>query len=206
MGEAGRIAGIVEDTAWRRICGVDEVGRGPLAGPVVAAAVVLPRGFDTTGIADSKTLDPDTRAAVADRVFRDAIVSVASASAVTIDRLNIRRATLWAMRRAVAGLPVPVDCVLFDGVDVPSGIGCLCLSAARADGFSHSVGAASIVAKVVRDDLMIRLGERLPAYGFERHKGYATPEHREALARHGPSVHHRRSFAPVRALLEGAIP
>ena len=186
-----------EAHAWHRVCGVDEAGRGPLAGPVVSAAVILPREFACEEIADSKLMTPEARERVAARLFREAVVSVACAGPATIDRINIRRAALWTMRRALAGLPFAPDVVLFDGNDVPEGVGALGFAFPSADRMSRCVAAASIVAKVVRDDLMTRLGERLPGYGFERHKGYGTAEHRAALELHGPSAHHRLSFRPV---------
>ncbi len=184
-----------------RLCGVDEAGRGPLAGPVVVAAVVLPAGVAIDGIADSKTLDERDRAEIARRLFAEATVAVVSAGPARIDRLNIRGATLWAMRRAVASLSEPPRLALFDGRDVPEGLAVPARAVVGGDGQSAAIAAASIVAKVTRDRLMERLGRAFPLYGFERHKGYATPEHRAALAAHGATVHHRRSFEPVRQAL-----
>lgn len=180
------------------IAGCDEAGRGPLAGPVVAAAVVLdpkrvPRGLD-----DSKKLDPETREKLHAKICASAEVSVAIAPPWRIDRDNILRASLWALARAVAGLPVRPQLVFVDGRDRID-VGCDCRAVVSGDAILASIAAASIVAKVTRDRLMTRLGLLYPGYGFEHHKGYSVPEHFEALARLGPTIHHRRSFAPVAA-------
>src|SRR4051794_40739060 len=180
------------------VAGCDEAGRGPLAGPVVAAAVILdpkrvPRGLD-----DSKKLDPETRAKLHAKICASAEVSVACAPPARIDRDNILRASLWALARAVAGLPVLPKLVFVDGRDRID-VGCECEAVISGDAIIASIAAASIVAKVTRDRLMIRLGLHYPGYGFEHHKGYSVPEHFAALARLGPTVHHRRSFAPVAA-------
>lgn len=183
------------------VAGVDEVGRGPLAGPVIACAVVLarvPQGLD-----DSKRLSPSRREELVPLILGSGTVALGAASAREIDRLDILRATWLAMRRAVARLPVRPDLVRVDGRDVPD----LDLPAEPVVGGDASVPeimAASIVAKTVRDRAMRRLAARWPGYGFERNAGYPTPEHRAALARLGPTPHHRRSFAPVRAVLPGA--
>jgi ribonuclease HII len=180
------------------VAGCDEAGRGPLAGPVVAAAVILdpkrvPRGLD-----DSKKLDPDTREKLYGKICASAQVAVAFAPPARIDRDNILRASLWALARAVAGLPVKPRLVFVDGRDRIDA-GCDCEAVVSGDAIIASVAAASIVAKVTRDRLMIRLGLLHPGYGFESHKGYSVPEHFDALARLGPTIHHRRSFAPVAA-------
>jgi ribonuclease HII len=180
------------------VAGCDEAGRGPLAGPVVAAAVILdpkrvPRGLD-----DSKKLDPETRAKLHAKICATAEVSVAVAPPMRIDRDNILRASLWALARAVAALPVRPKLVFVDGRDRID-IACECTPVISGDAIIASIAAASIVAKVTRDRLMIRLGLHYPGYGFEHHKGYSVPEHFEALARLGPTIHHRRSFAPVAA-------
>jgi ribonuclease HII len=180
------------------VAGCDEAGRGPLAGPVVAAAVILdpkrvPRGLD-----DSKKLDPETRAKLHAKICATAEVSVAVAPPARIDRDNILRASLWALARAVAALPVRPKLVFVDGRDRID-IACECTPVISGDAIIASIAAASIVAKVTRDRLMIRLGLHYPGYGFEHHKGYSVPEHFEALARLGPTIHHRRSFAPVAA-------
>src|SRR5213080_1193474 len=180
------------------VAGCDEAGRGPLAGPVVAAAVILdptrvPRGLD-----DSKKLDRPTREKLYARICATAQVAVAFAPPARIDRDNILRASLWALARAVAALPVKPALVFVDGRDRIDA-GCDCEAVISGDAILSSIAAASIVAKVTRDRLMTRLGLLYPGYGFEHHKGYSVPEHFEALARLGPTIHHRRSFAPVAA-------
>jgi len=179
------------------VAGCDEAGRGPLAGPVVAAAVILdpqrvPRGLD-----DSKRLDRDTREKLYAKICACAEVAVAMAPPARIDRDNILRASLWALARAVVALPVRPKLVFVDGRDRID-CGCDCEAVIRGDAIIASIAAASIVAKVTRDRLMARLAQIHPGYGFERHMGYAVPEHIEALTRLGPTIHHRQSFAPVR--------
>jgi len=180
------------------VAGCDEAGRGPLAGPVVAAAVVLDPKRVPRGLSDSKKLDPETRAKLHAKICATAEVSVAVAPPSRIDRDNILRASLWALARAVAGLPVRPKLVFVDGRDRID-VTCECQPVISGDAIIASIAAASIVAKVTRDRLMIRLGLHYPGYGFEHHKGYSVPEHFEALARLGPTIHHRRSFAPVAA-------
>jgi ribonuclease HII len=180
------------------VAGCDEAGRGPLAGPVVAAAVVLDPKRVPRGLNDSKKLDPETRAKLHAKICATAEVSVAVAPPSRIDRDNILRASLWALARAVAGLPVRPKLVFVDGRDRID-VTCECQPVISGDAIIASIAAASIVAKVTRDRLMIRLGLHYPGYGFEHHKGYSVPEHFEALARLGPTIHHRRSFAPVAA-------
>ena len=180
------------------IAGCDEAGRGPLAGPVVAAAVILdpkrvPRGLD-----DSKKLDPETREKLHLKICASAEVAVACAPPWRIDRDNILRASLWALARAVAALPVKPQLVFVDGRDRID-VNCDCQAVISGDAIIASIAAASIVAKVTRDRLMTRLGLHYPGYGFEHHKGYSVPEHFAALVRLGPTIHHRRSFAPVAA-------
>jgi ribonuclease HII len=180
------------------VAGCDEAGRGPLAGPVVAAAVILdpkrvPRGLD-----DSKKLDAATREKLYAKICATAEVAVALAPPARIDRDNILRASLWALARAVAALPVKPRLVFVDGRDRIDA-GCDCQAVISGDAIIASIAAASIVAKVTRDRLMTRLGLIYPGYGFEHHKGYSVPEHFAALARLGPTIHHRRSFAPVAA-------
>jgi ribonuclease HII len=180
------------------VAGCDEAGRGPLAGPVVAAAVILdpkrvPRGLD-----DSKKLDPETREKLYARICASAEVAVAVAPPARIDRDNILRASLWALARAVAALPVKPQLVFVDGRDRIDTC-CDCEAVISGDAIISSIAAASIVAKVVRDRLMMQIGAANPGYGFERHMGYGVPEHRRALFALGPTVHHRRSFAPVAA-------
>lgn len=180
------------------IAGVDEVGRGPLAGPVVAAAVILDPADMPSGLADSKTLTPAQReAAYADITARALAIGVASAGARRIDKTNIRAATLEAMARAVAGLARAPELVLVDGRDR---IACLapCEAVVRGDSSEASIAAASIVAKVLRDRLMARLCLAYPVYGFSLHAGYGTPVHRAAIEAHGPCPEHRFSFSPVK--------
>jgi ribonuclease HII len=186
------------------VAGVDEVGRGPLAGPVVAAAVVLAPGEPIAGLADSKKLTAAARRRLFARIRREAVaIGVGWCSSGAVDRLTIGEATHHAMRRALGRLPVAPAHILVDGLPVP-GLPVAHTAVVGGDAQCACVSAASIVAKVLRDRLMVRLGARYPQYGFERNKGYPTAEHREALAKSGPCRHHRRSYAPVRAVLEGA--
>src|SRR5882762_9973661 len=183
------------------VAGCDEAGRGPLAGPVVAAAVVLDPKRIPKGIDDSKRLTPERREELFEEICLTASFAVAFASPARIDRDNILRASLWALSRAVHGLPEIPKHVFVDGrdrIDAPCG----CDAVIGGDGIVMSIAAASIIAKVTRDRLMCALALDYPGYGFETHKGYAVPEHREALDRLGPSIHHRRFFAPVIAARE----
>lgn len=184
--------------AAETVAGVDEAGRGPLAGPVVAAAVVLAAGTRWQGLNDSKQLTPEARDELYARVLLEArAFAWAVIGARAIDRMNIRRAGLEAMRRAVARLGVPPTLVLVDGVDHVPGCRCEQQAVVAGDATCLSIAAASVVAKVVRDRIMERLDRVWPAYGFARHKGYGTPEHLEALERVGPCPIHRYSFSPV---------
>src|SRR4051794_1954960 len=170
--------------------GVDEAGRGPLAGPVAAAAVILDPDDIPEGLADSKQLPPADRERLYDIIKARALaVSIAFAGPSTIDRLNIRVATLQAMRRAVAGLARRPALAEIDGIDVPPGLCCEARAVIGGDALIPAISAASIIAKVARDRLMARLGLEHPGYGFERHMGYATPEHRAAIVAHGPTLH-----------------
>lgn len=191
--------------AGRLICGVDEAGRGPLAGPVYAAAVILAPGKRApAGIADSKTLSASRRERLAAVIKRKALAwSVAWASVEEIDRLNILQASLLAMRRAVESLSIAPDEVLLDGMHCPA-LAVPARAIVDGDAKIKVIAAASILAKTERDSEMYRLHERFPQYGFDEHKGYPTPEHLEALRRHGVCEIYRRSFAPVRELLEGS--
>lgn len=185
------------------MAGVDEVGRGPLAGPVVAAAVILDDLQPIRGLRDSKTLGPVTRTRLDAEIRAKALcVSIAEASVAEIDALNILQATLLAMRRAVDGLRLVPARVLVDGNRVPV-LRMPAEAIVKGDARVPAIAAASIVAKVHRDALLERLHEAHPQYGFAGHKGYPTPEHLEALRRHGACVQHRRSFAPVRAVCGG---
>jgi len=182
------------------LAGIDEVGRGPLAGPVVAAAVILDPARVPDGLDDSKKLSAATREELFAEIMERALaVSVASATAVEIDAVNIRQATLLAMRRAVAGLPLAPLYALVDGNDPPQ-LSFGCEAIIQGDGAVASIAAASIVAKVTRDRMMGRLCRRYPAYGFSGHVGYATPQHRRAIAENGPCPEHRYSFAPVKGV------
>jgi ribonuclease HII len=178
------------------VAGCDEAGRGPLAGPVVAAAVVLDPKRIPKGLDDSKRLTAEQREELFEKICRTSAFAVAFASPARIDRDNILRASLWALARAVHALPEAPKHVFVDGrdrIDVP----CNCDAVIGGDGLVMSIAAASIVAKVTRDRLMCALAQDCPGYGFEQHKGYAVPEHLAALDRLGPSVHHRSLFAPV---------
>jgi ribonuclease HII len=179
------------------VAGVDEVVRGPLAGPVTAAAVILDARNVPDGLADSKALGPELRDSLYVEIASWAIaVGVGFATPREIDEINIRQATFLAMRRALAALPVLADYCLVDGVDVPAAWAGPGEAIVKGDATCASIAAASIVAKVMRDRLMVRQHRRDPRYGFDQHKGYATPEHRVALVTHGPSSFHRLSFAP----------
>jgi ribonuclease HII len=181
------------------IAGVDEAGRGPLAGPVCAAAVILDARNLPAGVADSKRLTEKQREDAFHDILQKAIaVSFALLPPAEIDRLNIRGATLEAMRRAVLGLSVPPDGVIVDGKDVPPGLAMPCRAIIGGDASEPAISAASIVAKVMRDRLMARLGLEVPAYGFEIHKGYGTARHHDAIGEHGGTLHHRRSFSPFK--------
>jgi ribonuclease HII len=182
------------------VAGCDEAGRGPLAGPVVAAAVILDPARIPRGLNDSKKLDAEDREALYEKIYASAQVAVAFGSVARVDRDNILRASLWALARAVKALPVRPRMVFVDG-NMKIDCGCDCQAVVSGDALIASIAAASIVAKVTRDRLMKRLGLAHPGYGFERHMGYSVPEHFAALARLGPTIHHRRSFAPVAARL-----
>ncbi|WP_350333341.1 ribonuclease HII [Coralliovum pocilloporae] len=180
------------------VAGVDEAGRGPLAGPVVTAAVILDPKAIPDGLDDSKKLSATKRDALFDAVTEAALaISVCSAAPATIDRLNIRAATLQAMSRSVAALALPTSAALIDGRDIPPGLPCPGSAIIKGDGRSLSIAAASIIAKVTRDRMMEQLEQFYPGYGLGRHMGYGTKMHREALERLGPSPCHRLSFAPV---------
>jgi ribonuclease HII len=185
------------------IAGVDEAGRGPLAGPVVAAAVILDELKPIRGLKDSKLLTPATRDRLYDEIRAKALCcSVAEASVEEIDTLNILHATMLAMKRAVEGLRLKPGKVLVDGNRLPV-LRVAAEAIVKGDAKVKAISAASILAKVHRDRLCLALHEEHPQYGFDGHKGYATAEHLAALKAHGACVHHRRSFAPVRDALEG---
>ncbi|MEP0454625.1 MAG: ribonuclease HII, partial [Roseibium sp.] len=181
-----------------RLAGVGEAGRGPWAGPVVTAAVILDYDNLPEGLNDSKKLTETRREALFDQIMSSAHVGISSASAATIDEKNIRAATLGAMVQAVDALTLPPKMVLVDGRDVPPGLTQDGQSLIKGDGRCLCIAAASIVAKVLRDRMMVRADAHHPGYGFAVHKGYGVPKHSEAPTRLGPCPLHRRSFKPVR--------
>ncbi|HKL45555.1 MAG TPA: ribonuclease HII [Roseovarius sp.] len=185
----------------RRIAGVDEVGRGPLAGPVTAAAVVLDPARLPEGLDDSKRLSAKRRAELHDAIFAVAEVSIAHASVEEIDMINILRASHLAMERAIAGLSVVPDLALIDGNMIPRGLMVPAQAVIKGDGKSLSIAAASIVAKITRDRMMWDLAQQFPGYGWETNAGYPSKSHREALQNIGLTPHHRRSFKPVHNIL-----
>jgi ribonuclease HII len=185
----------------RIVAGVDEVGRGPLCGPVTAAAVILDPACIPPGIADSKALSASRRDQLFDQIMACAQVSVAHASVEEIDALNILQASFLAMRRAVAGLSLAPDHLLVDGNRLPRDLTCRAEAVVKGDARSLSIAAASIVAKVTRDRIMVDLAQQHPGYGWENNAGYPTPEHLAALLNLGVTPHHRRSFRPVHNIL-----
>jgi ribonuclease HII len=187
-----------------RIAGVDEAGRGPLAGPVVAAAVVLDPKRIPKGIADSKLLTAEARESLFAKICATADIAFAFGSVAAIDRINILQATLCAMRRATLGLAEPPELVLIDGNVVPKAMPCEARPVIGGDATCLSIAAASIVAKVIRDRLMTRCDGHFAGYGLASHKGYSTKAHQQALSALGPSVLHRRSFWRVAAFFEPA--
>ena len=192
-------------TTATHVCGVDEAGRGPLAGPVYAAAVILDPEQPIRGLRDSKVLPADKRERLADRIREKATAwAVASASVEEIDTINILQASLLAMRRAVEGLSVAPGHVLVDGNQLPK-LPHTCEAVVQGDAKVAAIAAASILAKTARDALMKSLHDEHPQYGFDQHVGYATRRHLASLAEHGASAIHRRSFAPVRAAIEARL-
>lgn len=182
------------NNGYNVVCGVDEAGRGPLAGPVFAAAVILPQGLAIEGIDDSKKLSEKKREALYDEIKSLAVAfNVAFATEKEIDEVNILNATFLAMKRAVDGLSLRPDLVLVDGNRAPD-LGLPTKTIVKGDSLSASIAAASILAKVERDRLMKKLSEKYPNYGLEKHKGYGTKMHVEAIKRHGPAEIHRKSF------------
>ncbi|MBC7282774.1 ribonuclease HII [Hoeflea sp.] len=185
-------------SGFRFVAGLDEAGRGPLAGPVVAAAVILDPDSIPDGLNDSKVLKPARREHLFEIIMASCHVGIASASAREIERTDIRVASLMAMRCAVAALPVRADYALVDGRDVPPGLECQARALIKGDARSLSIAAASIVAKVMRDRMMIRAALVHPGYGFDTHMGYGAPKHLAAIAEHGPCPLHRMTFRPLR--------
>ena len=186
----------------RLVCGVDEAGRGPWAGPVMAAAVIWPQdATPPAGLDDSKKLKPAQRDALFEAIYRDAMVGIGQASVAEIDALNILAATKLAMQRAVSALPMAPTIALIDGNQPPK-LPCETLAIVKGDSHSLSIAAASIIAKVTRDRLLCELDVLHPGYGFAQHAGYGTPQHMQALQRLGPCPAHRMSFAPIRRILE----
>ena len=189
------------DRGYLRIAGVDEVGRGPLAGPVTAAAVVLDPARIPEGLHDSKQLSAKKRAILMEALLEVAEVSIAHATVEEIDDLNIYHASHLAMVRAVQGLAVPPDYLLIDGNKIPKDLTQPSEAIVKGDARSVSISAASIVAKMCRDQIMVDLAQQYPGYGWEKNAGYPSPAHKEALRNLGVTPHHRRSFKPVHNML-----
>jgi len=186
------------DLGFANVAGIDEVGRGPLAGPVVSAAVILNPNALPTGLDDSKKLSGPAREKLCHEILRTSHVGLSIINAGTIDAINIRQATLLSMTRAAKALAVKPDWCLVDGRDIPPALQGSSTAVIKGDGRSMSIAAASIVAKVVRDQIMCQAAKTYPQYGFEKHKGYGTLFHRQAITRNGPCPLHRRSFAPLK--------
>ena len=183
------------DAGRRAVAGLDEAGRGCLAGPVVAAAVILPAGANLPGLDDSKKLSPSARAALVPQIHAQSLaVGVGACSPAEVDALNVLWAAMEAMRRAALDLALPPDVLLVDGNREIPDAPCPQVTVVKGDAKSLSIAAASVIAKTTRDAVMVDLDRAFPAYGWAGHKGYPTAAHYAALAEHGPSVHHRRSF------------
>ncbi|HWO56543.1 MAG TPA: ribonuclease HII [bacterium] len=194
------------ESGLRLVAGVDEVGRGPLAGPVIAVAVILSERFNDPGVHDSKTLTQAERLTLFPSIAAQALTwGVGLVAPAEIDRINILNATFLAMRRAIEQLAMPPEAVLVDGKALIPDLACPQRAIVRGDSASITIGAASILAKEIRDRMMEEYDQTYPGYGFAHHKGYATPEHQEALERLGPSPIHRRSFAPVREWRQNSL-
>ena len=188
-------------SGMKAVAGVDEAGRGPLAGPVVAAAVVLDPDQIPRGLNDSKQLTETARETLFAEILRTSHTAWVSLPADVIDLVNIREASLLAMNRAVNLLPVHADSALIDGRDVPEGLTKIGTALVKGDARSVSISAASIVAKVVRDRMMVKAATQFPQFGFERHKGYGSKLHRDAIVKDGPCPLHRKTFAPIKNML-----
>jgi len=189
----------LHERGYRKIAGVDEAGRGPLAGPVVTACCVLPYGFELIGIDDSKKVDADLRKQIYQTLINDPKVeySIAVIDVETIDRLNILHATLYGMKKAVLGMKNKPDYLLIDGNQVPD-VDIAKEAVVSGDAYSLSIAAASIIAKCTRDAIMENYHQKFPNYKFDRHKGYGTPDHLDALEKYGPCSIHRKSFEPIK--------
>ncbi len=183
------------------VAGVDEVGRGPWAGPVTACAIVLDPDNIPEGLNDSKKLSVKMREYLFQQIMQSAEVSIAHVSVTEIDQINILQASLLAMENAVAGLPKPADFALIDGNKTPKNLNCLSETIIKGDAKSSSIAAASIVAKVTRDRIMVALSQQFPGYGWETNAGYGTKQHQEGLKTLGVTAHHRRSFKPIHKML-----
>lgn len=183
------------------VAGIDEAGRGPWAGPVVVAAVILDPDRIPEGLNDSKLMTPDAREDRYQAIMATSIVSVVIGPVRRIDRDNILQASLWGMRAAYRRLAVPIGAALIDGNIIPRRFPCQARAIVGGDGLSLSVAAASIVAKVTRDRLMVKLSRRYRRYAWDSNKGYGTPEHAAAIKKHGVCTHHRRSFSPIERAL-----
>jgi ribonuclease HII len=183
------------------VAGIDEAGRGPWAGPVVVAAVILNPERIPQGLNDSKVLTPEAREDRYAEIIATSLVSVVIGPVKRIDRINILQASLWGMRSAYRGLGVPIGAALIDGNIIPKRFPCKARAVIGGDGLSLSVAAASIVAKVTRDRLMVKLSRRYRRYAWHSNKGYGTPEHAAAIKKHGVCSHHRRSFSPIERAL-----
>jgi ribonuclease HII len=183
------------------VAGIDEAGRGPWAGPVVVAAVILDPDRIPEGLNDSKLMTPEARADRYEAILATSIVSVVIGPVRQIDRINILQASLWGMRAAYRRLGVPAGSALIDGNIVPKRFPCKARAVVGGDGLSLSVAAASIIAKVTRDRLMVKLSRRYRLYAWDSNKGYGTPEHAAAIKKHGVCTHHRRSFSPIERAL-----
>ena len=192
----------LEDEFGGVVAGIDEAGRGPWAGPVVASAVILDRETMPMGLRDSKTLSEKKRRLLSEALWQSAQIGVGIANVEEIDRLNIGRATMLAMTRAAANLPAPPTLCLIDGKISPHHLPCPAYAVVKGDSKSYSIAAASIVAKVVRDRMMRELAVEFPHYAWEKNKGYGVEEHRAGLEKYGVTIHHRRSFAPIHKLLQ----
>jgi len=191
----------VISTGANRVVGVDEVGRGPLCGPVTAAAVWLDPRHMPVGLQDSKRLSARARTAMAAQIRAQAAIGVGHATPAEIDELNILQATFLAMRRAIAGLNIAPDHLLIDGNRLPKDLPCSAQAVVRGDGRCMSIAAASIIAKTTRDAIMADLALKYPGYGWEKNAGYPTKCHLNAIAQLGPTPEHRRSFKPLRKIL-----